>query len=164
MSEETAEWVKEQNAVTFGYLERIPYRTEINERLKKMWNYEKYGLPHREGDFIYFSKNDGLQNQFVIYRQKEGGDPEVFLDPNKFSTDGTTSLGEMGFSKDGTRLAYSISEGGSDWRKIIVMDAVTKELIGDTLVDIKFSDLAWQGNEGFFYSGYDRPKEVNFQQ
>ena len=158
MSAETAEWVKEQNAVTFGYLEKIPYRTEINERLKKMWNYEKYGLPHREGDFIYFSKNDGLQNQFVIYRQKEGGDPEVFLDPNKFSADGTTSLGEMGFSKDGTRLAYSISEGGSDWRKIIVMDAVTKELLGDTLVDVKFSDLAWQGNEGFFYSGYDRPK------
>ena len=158
MSEETAEWVKEQNAVTFGYLEKIPYRTEINERLKRMWNYEKYGLPHREGNFIYFSKNDGLQNQFLIYRQKERGDPEVFLDPNNFSADGTSSLGEMGFSKDGSKMAYSISEGGSDWRKIIVLDAVTKDLIGDTLVDVKFSDIAWQGNEGFFYSGYDRPK------
>ena len=158
MSEETAEWVKEQNAVTFGYLEKIPYRTEVNERLKRMWNYEKYGLPHREGNFIYFSKNDGLQNQFVIYRQKEGGDPEVFLDPNNFSADGTTSLGEMGFSKDGSKMAYSISEGGSDWRKIIVLDAVTKDLIGDTLVDVKFSDIAWQGNEGFFYSSYDKPE------
>ena len=157
-SEETAAWVKEQNTLTFGYLDKIPYRAQINDRLKKMWNYEKYSLPHKEGDFTYFSKNDGLQNQYVLYRQKGEGDPEIFLDPNKFSADGTTSLGEMGFSKDGSKLAFSISEGGSDWRKIITMDAVTKEIIVDTLFDVKFSGISWQGNEGFYYSSYDRPK------
>ena len=158
MSVETAAWVKEQNALTFGYLEKIPYRAQISDRLKKMWNYEKYTLPHKEGDFTYFSKNDGLQNQYVIYRQKDEGVPEIFLDPNKFSADGTTSLGEMGFSKDGSKLAYSISEGGSDWRKVITLDAPTKEIIGDTLVDIKFSGISWQGNDGFYYSSYDKPK------
>jgi len=158
MSEETGLWVKEQNTVTFGYLEQIPYRNEIREKLTKIWNYEKFGMPFREGDFIYFFKNDGLQNQSVLYRQKDGGEPEVFLDPNKFSADGTTSLGEMGFSKDGSKAAYSISEGGSDWRKIIVIDALTKEIIDDTLADIKFSGISWKGNEGFFYSSYDKPK------
>lgn len=157
-SAETAKWVKEQNLVTFGYLSKIPYREEIRNRLSSMWNYEKYSAPFREGDFIYYSKNDGLQNQFVVYRQKDGEAPEVFLDPNKFSADGTISLGEMGFSSDGSLIAYSISEGGSDWRKVIVMNAVKKEIIGDTLTDIKFSGIAWRGNEGFYYSSYDRPK------
>jgi prolyl oligopeptidase len=114
-------------------------------------------MPHREGSYIYFSKNDGLQNQYVIYRQKEGEEPEVFLDPNKFSADGTTSLSEMGFSKDGSKLAYAISEGGSDWRKIIVMDALSKDILGDTLNDIKFTGISWKGNDGFFYSSYDKP-------
>ena len=158
LSEETAAWVQEQNIVTFGYLEQIPYREAIRERLTKMWNYEKYTTPFREGDYIYFSKNDGLQNQYVIYRQKEGGEPELFLDPNTFSADGTTSLGEMGFSKDGSKVAYSISEGGSDWRKVIALDAITKEIIGDTLTDIKFTDISWQGNEGFYYSSYNKPE------
>jgi prolyl oligopeptidase len=158
MSEETGEWVKEQNTLTFGYLAKIPYREQITERLKKMWNYERYTLPHREGDYIYFSKNDGLQNQYIIYRQKEGSEPELFLDPNKFSADGTTSLGEIGFSHDGTKVAYSVSEGGSDWRKIITMNADTKEIIGDTLKNIKFSGISWKGNDGFFYSSYDRPE------
>ncbi|MGD0753799.1 MAG: prolyl oligopeptidase family serine peptidase [Bacteroidales bacterium] len=157
-SVETAAWVKEQNKVTFGYLESIPYRKEIKSRLEKMWNYEKYTAPHKEGAYTYFSRNNGLQNQFVIYRQKSNGDPEVFLDPNKFSADGTTSLGEMEFTKDGSKVAYSISEGGSDWRKVIVLDAETKEIIGDTLKDIKFSGLSWQINEGFYYSSYDKPK------
>jgi prolyl oligopeptidase len=157
-SEETAAWVKEQNKVTFGYLENIPYREQIKSRLEKMWNFEKFTAPHREGDYIYFSRNNGLQNQFVIYRQKNNGDPEEFLDPNKFSADGITSLGEMEFSKDGSRVAYSISEGGSDWRKVIVMDAEKKEIISDTLKDIKFSGLSWQANEGFYYSSYDKPK------
>ena len=157
MSEETAQWVKEQNIVTFGYLEKIPYKGQIYDRLKNMWNFEKYTLPIKEGIYTYFSKNDGLQNQYVIYRQKDGEDPELFLDPNKFSADGTTSLGEIGFSKEGSKLAYSISEGGSDWRKVIVMDAETKEIIGDTLNNIKFSGISWKGNEGFFYSSYDRP-------
>jgi prolyl oligopeptidase len=123
-----------------------------------MWNYEKYSSPFKEGDYTYFMKNDGLQNQYVMWRQKDGGEPEVFLDPNKFSADGTTSLGEMGFSKDGKLMAYSVSEGGSDWRKVITMNAITRELIGDTLIDVKFSGIAWQGNEGFYYSSYDKPK------
>ena len=157
-SEETAAWVKDQNKVTFGYLESIPYRGEIKSRLEKIWNYEKYTAPQKEGAYFYFSRNNGLQNQFVIYRQKNNEEPEVFLDPNKFSADGTSSLGEMEFSKDGSRVAYSISEGGSDWRKVIAMDAETKEIIGDTLKDIKFSGLSWQANEGFYYSSYDKPK------
>ncbi|MBN2864087.1 MAG: S9 family peptidase [Bacteroidales bacterium] len=158
MSEETAAWVKEQNAVTFGYLDKIPYREQIKESLTEMWNYEIYGIPFNEGQYTYFTRNDGLQNQFVYYRQKEGGDPELFLDPNTFSADGTTSLAEMGFSKDGNKVAYAVSEGGSDWRKIIVMDANTKEIIGDTLTDIKFTSISWQGNDGFYYSSYDKPE------
>jgi prolyl oligopeptidase len=157
-SEETAAWVKEQNLVTFGYLSKIPYREQIRERLTKMWNYEKFGMPFKEGDYTYFTKNNGLQNQSVYYRQKDGGEPELFLDPNTFSADGTTSLAEMGFSKDGSKIAYSISEGGSDWRKVIVMDAISKEIIGDTLIDIKFSGISWQWNDGFYYSSYDKPK------
>ena len=158
MSEETAAWVKEENKVTFGYLEKIPYRENIKSRLENMWNYEKFSAPSREGNYLYFSRNNGLQNQFVIYRQKDNLEPEIFLDPNTFSADGTTSLGEMEFSHDGSKVAYSISEGGSDWRKVIVMDAVSKVIIGDTLKDIKFSGLSWQGNDGFYYSSYDKPK------
>jgi len=157
-SEEVKAWVQEENKVTFGYLEKIPYRQEIKERLTKMFNYEKYGLPFRAGDYTYFTKNDGLQNQYVYYRQKDGGEPELFLDPNKFSADGTTSLGEIGFTKDGSRMAYTISEGGSDWRKVIIMDAITKTIIDDTIKNVKFSGIAWQGNEGFYYSTYDRPQ------
>jgi prolyl oligopeptidase len=156
-SEETAAWVREQNKVTFGYLESIPYREEIKERLGKMWNFEKYTPPSREGDYNYFTKNDGLQNQFVVYRQKDNEEPEIFLDPNKFSADGTTSLGEMEFSDDGSKVAYSVSEGGSDWRKVIVLETASKEIIGDTLIDVKFSGLSWLGNEGFYYSSYDKP-------
>jgi prolyl oligopeptidase len=158
MSDETAEWVKMQNVVTFGYLETIPYREEIRTRLTAMWNYEKFSAPFKEGEYTYFLKNDGLQNQYVVYRQKEGGETEVFLDPNTFSADGTTSLSEVGFSKDGSLIAYSISEGGSDWRKVIVMNTLTREIIGDTLIDIKFSGISWQGSEGFYYSSYERPK------
>jgi len=157
MSEQTASWVREQNKVTFAYLGKIPYREQIKERLTKMWNYEKYSIPFIEGEYTYFSKNNGLQNQYVYYRQKDGEEPELFLDPNTFSEDGTTSLAEMGFSKDGNIVAYAISEGGSDWRKVIVMDANTKEIIGDTLKDIKFTAISWKGSEGFYYSSYDKP-------
>lgn len=157
-SAETANWVKEENKVTFGYLDAIPFRQEIKSRLEKMWNYEKYTSPQKEGAYIYFSRNNGLQNQFVIYRQKGDGEPEVFLDPNKFSADGTTSLGEMEFSKDGSRVAYSISEGGSDWRKVIALNAESREILGDTLKDVKFSGLSWQKNDGFYYSSYDKPE------
>ncbi|MCF8223073.1 MAG: prolyl oligopeptidase family serine peptidase [Bacteroidales bacterium] len=158
MSEETATWVKAQNKVTYSYLDRIPYRDQIKKRLMAMWNYEKFSAPFKEGDYTYFYKNDGLQDQFVVYRQKDGGEPEVFIDPNKFSADGTTSLSTLSFSKDGSLAAYAISEGGSDWRKIIVMDALNKEIIGDTIKDVKFSDLSWRGNDGFYYSSYDKPE------
>lgn len=157
-AEEVKGWVKEENEVTFGYLEDIPFRKAIIERLEKLWNYEKYGAPFEEGVYTYFSKNDGLQNQSVIYRQKGEGETEVFLDPNKFSADGTTSLAGLSFTKDGSLAAYSISEGGSDWRKIIVIDAETKEMVEDTLIDVKFSGVSWKGNDGFYYSSYDKPK------
>ncbi len=156
-SAETMEWVKQQNVVTFAYLNEIPYREEIKNRLTAMWNFEKFSAPFKEGEYTYFAKNDGLQNQFVIYRQKDGGETEVFLDPNTFSADGTTSLDQMGFSKDGSLVAYSISEVGSDWRKVIVMNALTMEKIGDPIIDVKFSGISWQGNEGFYYSSYDKP-------
>ncbi|MDJ0646584.1 MAG: prolyl oligopeptidase family serine peptidase [Flavobacteriaceae bacterium] len=158
MSKETSEWVKEQNKVTFDYLDKIPYREELKMRLEKLWNYEKFTRPFKEGEYTYFRKNDGLQNQYVVYRQKAEGEPEVFLDPNTFSEDGTTSLSGLSFSKDGSLAAYSISEGGSDWRKIIVMNALTKEIKDDTIVDVKFSGISWKGNDGFFYSSYDKPQ------
>lgn len=157
-SEETENWVKAQNEVTFGYLEAIPFRKEIAERMTNMWNYERISAPFKEGDYTYYYKNDGLQNQSVIYRKDATGKEEVFLDPNTFSKDGTTSLGGINFSKDGSLVAYSLSEGGSDWRKVIVMDAKTKSILEDTLMDIKFSGISWLHNEGFFYSSYDKPK------
>lgn len=160
-SPETEAWVKAENKVTFDYLDQIPYREALKERLSNLWNYEKVGAPYKEGDYTYFSKNDGLQNQYVIYRYKTGEEPataEVFLDPNQFSKDGTTSLGGMSFSDDGKILSYAISEGGSDWRKILVMNTETKEIVEDTLIDVKFSGMSWKANEGFYYSSYDKPK------
>ena len=157
-SPETEAWVKEQNTTTFGYLEKIPFREDLKNRLEKLWDYEKLGSPFKEGDYTYFYKNDGLQNQYVVYRQKGDGEPEVFLDPNTFSEDGTTSLSGLSFTKDGSLAAYLISEGGSDWRKAIVLKAETMEIVEDTLVDIKFSGISWKGNDGFYYSSYDKPK------
>ena len=160
-SEETGDWVEAQNEVTFGYLDQIPFREELKERLSTLWNYEKVGAPFKEGDYTYFYKNDGLQNQYVVYRYKTGDDPgtaQVFLDPNTFKEDGTISLGGLSFSEDGKTAAYSISEGGSDWRKILVMNTETKEIIEDTLIDIKFSGISWKASEGFYYSSYDKPK------
>lgn len=156
---DTEAWVEEENKVTFGYLEKIPFREDIRKRLTELWDYEKYSAPFQEGAYTYFYKNDGLQNQSVLYRQKGDGVPEVFLDPNSFSTDGTTSLTGLSFTKDGSLTAYSISEGGSDWRKIIVLDAETKKVVEDTLVDVKFSGISWKGKDGFYYSSYDKPKE-----
>lgn len=157
-STETEAWVKDQNKTTFGYLENIPFRTDLKNRLEKLWNYEKLGSPFKKGDYTYFYKNDGLQNQYVVYRGKGDEKPEVFLDPNTFSQDGTTSLAGLSFTKDGSLAAYLISEGGSDWRKAIILNAETKEIVEDTLIDIKFSGLSWKGNEGFYYSSYDKPK------
>ena len=157
-SPETKSWVEEQNSVTNEYLSHIPYRDIFKERLSQLWNYEKYTIPYKEGDYTYYSKNDGLQNQYVLYREKNGGQPEVFLDPNKFSKDGTTSLEGIDFTHDGSIAAYQISEGGSDWRKVIVINTKNKKEIGDTMRDIKFSGVAWRGNDGFYYSSYPRPK------
>ena len=157
-SGETAAWVKAENEVTYDYLAKIPFRDALKKRLEKLWNYEKIGAPSTEGNFIYYSKNNGLQNQSVVYRKDKSGKEEVFLDPNTFSKDGTTSLGGLDFSRDGSKVAYAISEGGSDWRKVIVMDALTKKIVEDTLVDVKFSGVSWRGNEGFYYSSYDKPK------
>jgi len=158
-SEETENWVNAQNKVTFDYLKQIPYRDKLNKRLTQLWNYEKLGAPFTEGGYVYFFKNDGLQNQYVVYRKKgENDEAEIFLDPNKFSEDGTTSLSSLNFSKDGKKAVYSISEGGSDWRKILVLDTETKEIIEDTLIDVKFSGVSWKADEGFFYSSYEKPK------
>ena len=157
-SAETGEWVKAQNELTYGYLDQIPYRDALKARIANLWNYERVSAPFKEGNFIYFYKNDGLQNQSVLYRKVEGGDPEIFLDPNTFSKDGTSSLGGVNFSKDGSKVAYSISEGGSDWRKVIIMDAVSKKILEDPIIDVKFSGVSWFGNEGFYYSSYDKPK------
>ena len=158
-SDETADWVERENELTFGYLEKIPYRNKINERLTSLWNYEKYSAPFKRGEYTYFYKNNGLQNQSVVYRQKGEGEPEVFLDPNNFSKDGTTSLAGMSFTEDGSLAAYQISEGGSDWRKVIILNTETMEIVEDTLIDVKFSGLSWKANEGFYYSSYDKPKE-----
>jgi prolyl oligopeptidase len=156
-SKETEAWVKAENAVTFNYLNKIPYREQLKSRLTALWNYEKVGTPFKEGDYVYFYKNNGLQNQYVVYRKKDDKE-EVFLDPNTFSEDATTSLGSLSFSKDGKTVAYSISEGGSDWRKIIIMDTDSKIIKEDTIVDVKFSGISWYKNEGFYYSSYDKPK------
>ncbi|WP_238321139.1 prolyl oligopeptidase family serine peptidase [Flavobacterium saliperosum] len=157
-SAETGAWVKAQNEVTYGYLKQIPFRDAIKARMEKLWNYEKISAPFKEGNYTYYYKNNGLQNQSVLYRKDASGKEEIFLDPNTFSKDGTTSLGGLDFSKDGSKVAYAISEGGSDWRKVIIMDAVTKKVIEDTIVDVKFSGVSWKGNEGFYYSSYDKPK------
>lgn len=157
-SAETAAWVKEENKVTYNYLSQIPFREALKSRMEKLWNYEKIGAPFKEGNFIYYYKNNGLQNQSVLYRKDAKGSESVFLDPNTFSKLGTTSLGSVDFSEDGSKVAYSISEGGSDWRKVILMDVNNFKILEDTLVDVKFSSIAWKGNEGFFYSSYDKPK------
>lgn len=155
---ETADWVKAQNQVTFGYLATIPFRDAIKQRMEKLWNYEKVSAPFKEGKYTYYYKNNGLQNQSVLYRKDASGNEELFLDPNTFSKDATTSLADISFSKDGSLCAYSISEAGSDWRKVIFINAETKQSIGDKLIDVKFSGLSWKGNEGVYYSSYDKPK------
>jgi prolyl oligopeptidase len=159
MSAEVKDWVKLQNEVTFSYLEEIPQREELKNRLEKLWNYEKIGTPFQEGDYTYFYKNDGLQNQYVLYRKKGEGAEQVFIDPNQFTEDGTISLAGIYFSEDGSLLAYSISEGGSDWRKVIVIETENKTLVEDTLLNIKFSGISWNGNEGYYYSSYDKPEK-----
>ena len=157
-SPETAKWVEEQNKVTFAFLEKIPYRAQVKQRLEKLFNYPKYSAPSRRGEYFIFSKNDGLQNQSVLYIQKGlDGTPEVLLDPNKFSTDGTAALGAFSLSKDGKYAGYGISKSGSDWQEYYVMEVAGRKLLADNLKWVKVSGIAWQG-DGFYYSRYDAPE------
>ncbi|MFP9113024.1 prolyl oligopeptidase family serine peptidase [Flavobacterium sp. RHBU_3] len=156
-STETAAWVKAENQVTDAYLAQIPFRDAIKKRLEQLWNYERISAPFTQGDFTYYYKNNGLQNQSVLYRKGKDGKEEVFLDPNTFSKDGTTSLSSVTFNKKGDLASYMISEGGSDWGKIIIIDAITKKQLG-TIENVKFSGMAWYGSEGFYYSTYDKPE------
>lgn len=151
-------WVKEQNAVTFGYLENIPFRKKIEERLTELLNYPRLSSPFRAGDYYFFYKNDGLQNQAVIYYQKGlDGEPEVFIDPNTWSEAGTTAISLVGFSEDDRYVAFTVADAGSDWRKIKVMEVATKKELDDELEWVKFSGAGWSG-DGFFYSRYPAPK------
>ena len=157
-SEETARWVKAENEVTFSYLDKIPYRAQVMKRLEQLYNYPKYVQPFRRSSFYFFSKNDGLQNQNVFYVQTGlEGTPELLLDPNKFSADGTSRLHALTVSKDGQYCAYAVSTGGADWEEAHVMEVGTRKTLGDDLKGLKFSTLAWSG-KGFFYSRFDAPK------
>ena len=156
-SAETADWVKAENKVTFDYLSQIPYRKQLQNRLEQVYDYPKYSAPSRKGDWFYFSKNDGLQNQSVLYRQKGlTGAPEVVIDPNKLSADGTTRLGAFSLAKDGKYAVVGTSKGGSDWQEYRIMDLSTKQYLPETLEWVKVSGAAWQGN-GFYYSRYPKP-------
>jgi len=158
-STETKAWVLEEQKVTNDYLAQIPFRKKIEDRLTQIWDYPKYGLPFKKGDYWYFYKNDGLQAQYVVYQMKSiDGEPVVFLDPNTFSEDGTVALSGLSFSKDGKLCAYSISKGGSDWREMFVMNVENKEKLADHLEWIKFSGADWF-KDGFYYSRYDVPKK-----
>jgi prolyl oligopeptidase len=156
---EVAAWVAAENKVTFGYLDTISYRPQLKNRLTKLLNYPKYTAPTRRGDWFIFSKNDGLQNQSVQYIQKGlDATPEVLLDPNKFSADGTSQLGGFSLSQSGKYVAYGISEGGSDWRDYYVLDVATKKALTDHLEWVKFSGASWIGDQGFFYNRYPQPE------
>lgn len=159
-SADTKAWVTEENTLTQSYLAKIPFRDAIKKRLEVLWNYPRLGTPFRKGDWYYFYKNDGLQNQAILYRQKSLNAPaEVFIDPNKFSANGTVALGSVAFSKDAKHVAYLIAKAGSDWQQAFIMDVETKGLLTDSLDWIKFSGLSWRGN-GFYYSRYDKPDEA----
>ncbi|GJM29642.1 MAG: prolyl endopeptidase [Cyclobacteriaceae bacterium] len=158
-SDETAEWVQAQNQLTNSYLSNIRFRDEVKARLTALENYEKISAPFKRGAYYYFYKNDGLQNQSVLMRVTNFDDePEVFLDPNTFSEDGTTALGELSFSNDYKYTSYSVSVGGSDWRTAYIMDTETKELLDDEIKWIKFSGLNWY-KDGFYYQRFDEPKD-----
>ena len=158
-SDEVKTWVKDQNEVSFGYLESIPYREAIRERYEELFNYVKLSSPYKIGDYYFFSKNDGLQNQSVIFYQKGlDGEPEVFIDPNALSADGTVSINLLGFSADDKYVAYAQSSAGSDWQEIHVMELSTKKKMPEVLKWVKFSGASWDDN-GFFYSRYPAPSD-----
>lgn len=157
-SDETAAWVKAENEVTFDYLNKIPFKQKIFDDLEKAYNYPKYSAPRKKGDYFYFYKNDGLQNQSVLYRQKGlNGEPEVVLDPNKLSADGTTRLTVLSLSKNGDYAVCGFSQGGSDWQEYQVMDMKTLKMGIDKVEWVKVSGASWQG-DGFYYSRYPKPE------
>ena len=159
-SGQTKAWVQEENKITFDYLSKIPYRDKIKKRIEEMWNYPKYGAPFQKNEYYYFQKNDGLQNQSVWYQQKGlAGKPEVFIDPNKLSDDGTVSLGGVNLSLKGKYAGYTIQKSGSDWQECYVMEVATKKLLSDKLNWLKFTGLSWKGDDGFYYSRFPEPKE-----
>jgi prolyl oligopeptidase len=157
---ETEAWVKEENKITQDYLSKIPFRSKIHNRLTELWNYTRYSAPQKEGEWFVFSKNDGLQNQSVMYIQKGlDGKPEVLLDPNKLSADGTVSIQAMAMSKNQKFFAYAVSASGSDWQEIYTIDLATRRLLKEKIEYVKFTSMSWAGDEGFYYSGYDRPED-----
>jgi len=157
-SEETKAWVKAQNEVTFKYLANIPFRKAWLERLEKINNYPKYSSPFRNNEFYYFYKNDGLQNQSLLYRQKGlNGSPELVIDPNTLSAGGTTSMAVFSLAKNGQHAVIGTSEGGSDWRTMYVRDMNTGKNLADEIKWAKVTGVAWQGN-GFYYSRYPAPE------
>ncbi|OUC12845.1 MAG: S9 family peptidase [Alkalinema sp. CACIAM 70d] len=160
-SAETQAWVEAQNKVTFNYLETIPQRSEIQDRLTDLWNYEKYGLPFKRGDRYFYYKNDGLQNQSVLYTLETlDAEPKVLLDPNQLSEDGTVALSGIAITDDGKRLAYGISKSGSDWQEWQVREIATGQDLTDRIQWVKFSGAAWtKDGQGFFYARYDEPNE-----
>ncbi len=159
-SEETKAWVQAQNKVTFDYLATLPQRDKIKKRLEELWNYPRYSSPSKKNEYYYFYKNDGLQNQSVLYRQKGlNGKPEEFLNPNTLNKEGIAALGSTSFSKSGKYFAYSVAVAGSDWQEGYIMETATKKMLTDKIRWIKFTGFSWKGDEGFYYSGYDQPDE-----
>jgi prolyl oligopeptidase len=157
-SEETARWVKAENELTFSYLDKIPYRAQVMKRLEQLYNYPKYVQPFRRSKLYFFSKNDGLQNQNVFYVQDGlDGTPQLLLDPNKFSADGTSRLHALTVSKDAQYCAYAVSTGGADWEEAHVMEVGSRKALADDLKGLKFSTLVWAG-KGFFYSRFNEPE------
>jgi Serine proteases of the peptidase family S9A len=161
-SEATKAWVVAENQVTNDYLAKIPFRDKVKKRLAEMWNYPRYSSPFKEGEYYYFYKNDGLQNQSVLYRQKGlESAPEVFIDPNKMSVDGTAAVSTPSFSKNKKYAAYFISQSGSDWQEAYVIDVGSKKILNDKLNWIKFSGISWKGDDGFYYTRFPVPDEKN---
>jgi prolyl oligopeptidase len=161
-SDMTKQWVQAENKVTFSYLATIPFRDKVRKRLEQLWNYPKYSSPLKEGEYYYYFKNDGLQNQSVLYRQKGlGGTPELFLDPNTLSNEGIAAIGSLEFTKNGKYLAYSVAVAGSDWQEIYIMESATRKRMTDKIEWTKFGGVSWNGEDGFYYSGYDKPDEAS---